>query len=213
MFDKIPSLKDFILYVIPGIIYCYITLDLYNYLESGNYIYDKVISNANLSFIGIIFSFIIGFLLSQAQIILFGKLFDKKLKKIRTIAQTQKSNTEIKKTLIKRLKNVFELQTVSETDDLLVFLCLNYVKVKTNENSNTYIDRMYNMSTFAMTAYLPVLLVLTDLLIKLKLSFCCILFIISMMSFTLYLLVKKIVINFREDYYKNVFRQFIVLSE
>jgi|JI6StandDraft_1071083.scaffolds.fasta_scaffold193216_1 hypothetical protein len=212
MFDKIPSFKDFILYVIPGIIYCYIALDLYNYFKGGCFTCDNVLNSTSMSFVAIIFSFLIGFLISQLVIIMIGILLDKKLKQMRTILETQKENIEVKTVLINKIKNVFGIQNVSETDDLIVFLCLNYVKIKTNEVSNTFIDRQYNMATFAMTAYLPVILVVIDLLIKFETKIWILIPICLLFSFIFYRLVRKIVINFRDDYYKNVFRQFISLT-
>ncbi|MES2545405.1 MAG: hypothetical protein V4548_11000 [Bacteroidota bacterium] len=213
MFDKIPSLKDFILYVIPGIVYCYFVLDIYNHFYSECYSCDDIANSLSLSFIGIIFSFIVGFFLSQLQIILFGKLFEHRFKKMRTIGESQKSNEEIKKTLIKRIKEVFEINSVSENDDLIIFLCLNFVKVKTNENSHIFIDRQNNLSSFAMTVLLPILLAIFDFSLKMKFNlFVTIIILLVMLGLLIYL-VWKIVFNFRDDYYKNIFRQFIVLSK
>ena len=42
MFDKIPSLKDFILYVIPGILICYFGLEIFNLLDLGTLTTEKI---------------------------------------------------------------------------------------------------------------------------------------------------------------------------
>jgi hypothetical protein len=213
MFDKIPSLKDFILYVIPGILICYFGLDILNILNQGTLTTEKISNDATISFVGIVFSFLIGFIFSQMQIIIFNKFLKNKFEKIRTIAESQKDNIELKKTLVERIKKTFEINGDFENDNLIVFACLNYVKIKTNEESQVFIDRQNNLSSFAMTIILPVILGIFDFLLRIKCPTLQMVIILLISILSLIYLISKIVVNFRDDYYKNIFRQFLVLSK
>lgn len=213
MFDKIPSLKDFILYVIPGILICYFGLEIFNLLDLGNLTTEKISKDSVVSFVGVVFSFLVGFIFSQIQIIIFNAFFKNTFEKMRTIAESQKSNEDLKKELISRIKKEFGLVKDFENDNLIVFLCLNFVKIKTNSESQAYIDRYNNLSSFAMTLILPVSMGIFYFLLKANYPLIQMIIILIISIFILIVIVRKIVLNFRDDYYRNIFRQFLVLSK
>jgi len=214
MFEKIPSLKDFIIYVTPGILICYFGLDIFNNYNRSVLNAGMILKDSTLSFIGILFSFVIGFIFSQLQIIIFGYFLKKRFENMRTIKESQQGNLELQKTLINRIKAVFDIDGDNiENDNLIVFTCLNFIKIKTNEASDIFIERCNNLSSFAMSTLLPILLFIWVLSIKMKFSSCTISIILSISLAFLVVVIRKIAINFKDDFYKNIFRQFIVLSK
>jgi len=212
MFDRIPSLKDFIIYVIPGIIICYFSVDIYCLLKNSTFTTDKIVGNPSLSFIGILFSFLIGFLISQFQIILFGRLFRIEFKKMCSILGCFENDTQLKNILIDKIKSAFGLTSVDEKDSLIVFLCLSYVRSKSDENNLALVDRHNNMSSFAMATMLPLTLAVLDILFRFQIGIVWTTLILLFFVVLLYWSVIRIVFNFRSDYYKNIFRLFLVLS-
>jgi hypothetical protein len=214
MFDKIPSLKDFIIYVIPGLLISYFGLDLLNYYKHSALNTETISESTSLSFIGIIFSFVIGFFFSQLQIILFNTYLNGKFRFMRTINETQKENLEIKKTLTNRIKSEFDIKGDNlENDHLIIFACLNFVKAKANQDSHLYIDRHNNLSTLAISSTLPMVLAVWDISLKITHLKDTSFGITLIFSVFLIPLVKKIALNFKDDYYKNIYRQFLVLSK
>ncbi len=214
MFEKIPSLKDFIIYVTPGILICYFGLDIFSYYKSSGIKTDDISTNNTLSFIGILLSFVVGFIMSQVQIIIFNKMKKEKLKKLRTINETQKDNLELKKCLIEMIKSIFEIDGKDiEKDDLIIFYCLNFIKAKANEESQIFIDRCNNLSSLAVSSVLPLTLAIWDLNLKIGFTKSTTFGITIIALVFLIPIVTRIAINFRDDYYKNIFRQFIVLNK
>lgn len=216
MFDKIPSLKDFIIYLMPGILICYFSLNIFNYISNGTFTTDEISGNSVLTFVGIIFSFLIGFLFSQIQLIAYNEILKKRFRKMRTIRESQSSD-EIKETLIDRIIEVFEIPTANRAalldDNLIIFTCLNYVKIKTNEESQQFINRSGNLSSFASVVLIPINLGILNLLYLFEVSGCMKLWIITFSSIIVFLVTFKIVINFRDEWFKAIFRQFLVLSK
>lgn len=214
MFDKIPSLKDFILYVIPGVLICYFGLEIFNHLDLGNLTTEEISKDNVVSFIGIVFSFLVGFIFSQIQIIIFNFFFKRRFEKMRTIEESQKANQDLKNELILRIKKEFGLTTNDfEKDHLLIFTCLNFVKIKTNSESQAYIDRYNNLSSFAMTLPLPISMGIYYFLLKTNYPLLQMTIFLIISILVIIIVVRKIVLNFRDDYYKNIFRQFLVLSK
>ena len=171
MFDKIPSLKDFIIYFIPGLLISYFGLNVVNAYRYGDLTAEMIAKNTSLSFIGIVFSFLIGFLFSQGQIISFNLCLNKIYRKRRTISYTQKYNDEIKETLVSRIKDTFEIPGKDiEEDHLIVFICLNFVKAKANQESHLYVDRHNNLSNLALATPLPAVLAFWDILLNMNCS-------------------------------------------
>lgn len=214
MFDKIPSLKDFIIYVIPGLLISYFGLDIICYYKECIINTEIIAENTSLSFIGIIFSFLSGFFISQFQILLFNKHLQAKFRFMRTIKETQKGNLEIKETLLKRIKSEFNIKGSNlENDHLIIFNCLNFVKAKANTESHLYVDRHNNLSTLAISGILPMILAFWDIALKINIQKDTALGITIIFSVFLIPLTQRISLNFKDDYYKNIYRQFLVLSK
>jgi predicted small secreted protein len=214
MFEKIPSLKDFIIYVTPGILICYFGLDIFSDYKSSGIKTEEISTNNTLSFIGILLSFVVAFIISQVQIIIFNKIMKEELKELRTINETQKNNLELKNSLIELVKSVFEIDGKDiEKDEYIIFYCLNFIKAKANEESQIFIDRCNNLSSLAVSSVLPITLAIWDLSLKIGYSTSTTFGITIIAIVFLVPIVKKIAINFREEYFQNIFRQFIVLNK
>lgn len=209
MFEKIPSLKDFVLYLMPGIVICYLSLDIINILNFG-YLTNVSLNDNSLSFVAIVSSFLLGFFCSQIQMISFSYFFKDDFRKMRTIAHALKHNEDLKFTVTKKIKTTFNLKNEIEKDDLIIFTCMSYIKSKANDNSQFYVERYNYLSSFAMTLVIPLTLGILDLLLRTKLENLQILIILLTFSFCTILILSKIIFNFREDFYINIFRQFLV---
>jgi len=216
MFDKIPSLKDFIIYLMPGILISYFSLNIFNHIFNNSFTTEQISGNSVLNLVGIIFSFLIGFLFSQIQLIIYNKVLEKNFCIIRTIDGSQTSD-QIKEILITRIIKVFEIPNANRmdilNDDLIIFTCLNYVKIKTNEESQQFINRSSNLSSFASALFLPINLGIINLLFILGASTCIIIWVITISSIIVFLITIKITLNFRDDWFKAIFRQFLILSK
>ncbi len=216
MFDKIPSLRDFILYLMPGILISYFGFNIFNIVFPCNLKPLEMFSNNMIIFIAIILSFSIGFLFSQLQIMLFNKLLRKKYQQLRSIDGSQ-SNKEIKNVLLNRIISEFQLYGIDRNvllhDNTIIFTCLHFVKIKTNEESQIYIDRFSNLSSFACAIFLPIMLGIINVLIVLPIEIPLMLSSILVSFIVVFYLIRKITVNFRDEWFKGIFRQFLILSK
>ncbi len=216
MLEKIPSLKDFIIYLMPGLLICYFSFYLLNHFNMSSLTIDQISRNPVLSFLGLVFAFFIGFLSSQLHIILFSRFLRNKIHKMRTI-NVSLTSEKTQDVLINRIIKEFDLQNVNKNDllndNLIIFSCLQYVMIKTNEESRQTINRSKNLSSFAMTLFLPIILGLIYLSINLSISNYIIIGALILVSCLLLKLIFKIILNFKAEYFKLIFRQFLVLSK
>lgn len=225
MFDKIPSLKDFIIYFIPGALICFFIIEIaHKYIGTTNT--SNFINNNNLKvFIGVLISFLVGFISSQSHIIIFTKILRKNNENMRTLALLD-FDTDLKESLIERVIREFGLNPLNEdgtnlneikkkllNDNSLFFLCLQYVKVKTNIECLKSIDRSDYMATFSSTLILPYILGCTYFLSKVGLDPCCVLFSTMVLTSIFITFIYKTIVNFRGEWYKVIFRQFMILSK
>ncbi|MES1181931.1 MAG: hypothetical protein ABUL44_03960, partial [Flavobacterium sp.] len=172
MFDKIPSLKDFIIYFIPGALTSFFGLNIFSHYfdKAAHLTTSKISADATLIFIGILFSFIVGFLISQLQIILFSKI-------LKRFVDTPIANTSLSKDLkillIEKIIRKFSLTTDKDAvlkDKDLIEICLEYIKYKSTEEANSTLNRSKNLSTLSMAINIPVVLAIWNLLIVLDIS-------------------------------------------
>lgn len=216
MFDKIPSLKDFIIYVIPGMISCYFGLNIINQINLFDkpFTSESISKNSVLTIIGVIFSFLIGFIISQLQIITYNFILNRTNTRIRTIQGTSLS-IELKEKIADQLIKTFNLNVARDrilADIQILYLCINYLKIYSTEESISSINRSGNLSTFASALPIPVMLGSWNLLLELRLS--TIQMIVILVTFFIFLIafVTKIILNFRKEWVNNVYRQFLILS-
>lgn len=214
MFEKLPSLKDFIIYFIPGVLTLYFGLFIFeHYLKSGIKA-EQISKDSTLTFIGIVFSLLIGFMLSQIQIILVNKLLRKRLRKMRTIKKSFEKELA-KETLITKVIVFFNLPSNDrnsiEENNLIVFSCLNFIKIKGSVETNFFLDRMSNLSSFASASFIPIALGSFCLLLKFNLSDCQRIIILFIESIFLIIILRKIIINYRDEWFKTIYRQFLIL--
>jgi hypothetical protein len=214
MLDKIPSIKDFIIYLMPGILICYFGLNCFNHFLGKPITICTIAENALLSFVGIVFSFMVGFLMSQLQIIAYNQILKPKFIKMRTIKGAI-SNESLRATLIDRIISEFGINTDRnklENDDLIVFACLNFVIIYTNAEGLVFVSRSNNLSSFAMTLMMPIFMGVFNLLLLLQFSGWQIAVILVIALSLIYAITRKIILNFRGEYYISIFRQFMILS-
>lgn len=217
MLDKIPSLKDFIIYFIPGSLICYFGLDiLHDKFPNSNLVTIFAIGeNGVLVFISIIFSFLIGFLFSQLQIIIYNAVLSRKYRKHRTI-EASKLPEEFKKQLASQIIKDFKLSITTPEEIIkdmqVLYLCSNYVKIYTNPESHTFINRASNISSLASSMLIPLLLIVWSFLIKLDVStFLTILILVTTTVLTIFFSL-KIVMNFKKEWIQSIYRQYLILS-
>ena len=217
MFDKIPSLKDFIIYVIPGILICYFTLNILSHFGNIQDIIgtSSISKNSVLTVIGIIFSFLVGFLSSQVQIIISNHFLYKRNIRLRTL-KTSTLSEDLKDKIATQIITIFNFDPAKKDeileDNQIFYLCVNYVKIYSNDKSVSSIQRSGNFTSFASALPIPVLLGLWDLFLIIKMPFCYIIPFLLVSLALLILLTRKIILGFREDWVNTNYRQFFILS-
>ena len=217
MFEKIPSLKDFIIYVIPGLMICFCIINIINHNPTDQFPQTKELSkDVGIALISLLFSFIIGFIFSQFQIIFLNKIVKWKNPFIRTLFGTDiDSDTKlsIMNSIISELKLVqkdnLEIQM---KDENITELVINYLNVKGNDNAVKYFERDSHLASFAITLPLPTILFSVVLLNSLNLDVLIKWIFICISSIILIILCMKISTNFRKNWVKKVFFQFLIIS-
>jgi len=159
MFEKLPSLKDFIIYFIPGLLTTVFSAGIIMRLSknSETKLMDQIGHGSTYIVVGILFSLILGFCISQVQITLFGKLMKKKIPMLRCISY-YKFHSDFQKSLIGQFKKVFDCQ--SATDDLICKMepavyCYAYILEKGKSDTVQFIDRQKNLSSLAFALPIP----------------------------------------------------------
>lgn len=216
MFDKIPSLKDFIIYFIPGALICFFTLNIFSILSPDKIklTLEGISENSVSVFIGILFSFLVGFILSQIQIIVFNFFINNNESKIRKLESTSMS-TELKTKTAEKIITAFSLngvQTATILDDpKMLHLCLNYVKSKANEEVNFYINRSSNLSSFASASTIPLLLGIWNFTLLFTMPVVCLSVLMILSCIAIIALNGKITLNFRKEWINSIYKQFLIL--
>lgn len=216
MFDKIPSLKDFIIYFIPGALISYFGLNILSLLSPNkiNITTESISKDSVLVFIGILFSFLVGFILSQIQIIVFNHFINNNESKIRKMQFTTMSD-ELKERTAQKVIQVFSLTGVQSStilnDSRILHLCLNYIKSKANDETNIYINRASNLSSFASASTLPMFLAIWNFVLLQEIPIVCFWLLMIVSLCVIILLAAKITINFRKEWVNSVYKQFLIL--
>ncbi len=213
MFEKIPSLKDFIIYVIPGLMIGFCGIGLLEYDPNDKiFTINNLSQNTGLAFVSILFAFIIGFFSSQIQIILFNKILNYQSPQIRTLAGTSLSE-ELKTNIEKKIASTFDLKanTIS-TDKSITELLINFLKIKANPDSILYFERDAILSSYSLS--LPIPLILFQIIVLLKLNISSWLLVIIGLTITFFityfcLLIAK---NFRKGWTQKIYQLFAVIS-
>ena len=215
--DKIPSLKDFIIYVIPGILTCYFGLNILDkiFATKTSINIDSISQSSVLSFIGIIFSFAVGFIVSQSQLIVYNFFFNRLFKNLRTI-QGASLSLGVKDSLTKQIKDKFKIVGVTDSeiqnDELILYNCLNYVKIFSNEESHLFVNRASNLASFASVIQIPVFLGVWSFLLSIAIPTCWVIWILTGSTILTICLTTKIIYNFRREWSNSIYRQFLILS-
>jgi hypothetical protein len=216
MFDKIPSLKDFIIYFMPGALICYLAGDLINRFSSTGILINKISDNSVLILIGIILSLLVGFLISQVQIIFFNRILKNRLQTkstIKGIGWLNDIQDSLVVEIIKRLDIPIDNKEDIKKDRNIIFFCRQYIILKSNEKGLQFIDRSSHLVSFACGMFVPVILGLIDLFLYFKCEACWIVWGVMLIGGAVFMLILKIMLNFRIGWYADIFRQFLVLSK
>lgn len=217
MLEKIPSLKDFIIYVIPGLMICFCIINIINHNPADQFPQTKELSkDVGIALISLLFSFIIGFIFSQFQIIFLNKIVRRRNPFLRTLFGTD-IDYEVKLSIINSI--ISELKLVPKDnleaymkDENITELVINYLNIKGNDNSVKYFDRDSHLASFAITLPLPTILFSVVLLNSLNLDIVIKGISIFISSIVLIFLCMKISTNFRKGWVKKVFFQFLIIS-
>lgn len=212
MLEKSFTIKDLIIYLIPGIINLMLfSFFLLSITNSDKKIFELIKNNISLSILGIVISFVLGFILSQFQIIIFKKIFEEKLKEIRKLSYCITLDV-FKPIICEEIKKEFKLDKLDNTTLLenqdIFFYCYSYVIEKSNDKSLEVINRSNNLSSFATALFIPIALIALNLVNQFSIN--CggkvVLFIFLLIPS--FFLLKKIIINFKGDFHLNTFRAF-----
>ncbi len=213
MFEKIPSLKDFIIYFIPGVLTSYFGFCIFaHYIAEVKLTIQEVSSDTVLVFISILFSFIVGFLTSQLQIILFKKV----LKRFVDNSIYQSSlYPSLKDLLIDKIIKKFSLTDSREAllkNPQVIELCLEYIKHKSTEEANSTLNRSKNMSTLAMVINVPIFLAVWNLLFVFHISGLPMFIVLILTIFGSIAASMRIAINFKKAWLEGIYRHFFIMK-
>jgi hypothetical protein len=216
MKDKIYTLlKDIIIYLFPGIIimYCLTLIFGFNLSQLGD------ISKTNIVFVGVIFSFLVGFTTTQLQIIVFLFLM-KKSNKI-TLAYCTLPNYIESKIALKVI-DTFDFNGVSEKeiikDSSILGLCKEYVAQRSNSEAISMIERDSYLSSLAFGSFIPLTLSIFSLIninqgkISLGDGFIDSIAYLILIAIIFLIILRKIGKNFRKGHAKKVFQQFLIIA-
>jgi hypothetical protein len=218
MFDKLSlAIRDVIIYVIPGLIstFCLVyVLNSFHFFGEFN-IFSKIKESTNFGIFVLLFSFLVGFLSSQFQIIVFWAIFSHG--RI-TLLKDIEIDTNIKSKIALGFAKLAQIE--GSVDESALFghencfsICQNYVNLRTDADTKASIDRESYMASFAISSFFPI--ALATIVVALKLipaigtfgvSFSAIIFITFLL-----ILIKKIAFNFRKGWSKIIYYQFLLL--
>lgn len=203
-------IKDFIIYIVPGIIVNSCIIILTNNVDWFIEDFKNNQNNTNIGLLWVIISFIVGFLITQFQIIIFNKKIKKEpLTYLNVI--TDKNVRLIIDRNIRYLLKVYENKSIKNPTDLRLF-CYQYVL---NQGTNQIINLIYRADAlflFAVSIYIPSLLLIITILFILKCILLSSLFIFLLATFLLTTLLKKIIHFFRKDKELRIYYGFLVVS-
>ncbi len=218
MNEKIPSIKDFIIYVIPGVMICFCALTFFNNHKNTGYVLANDISkDIGFAFLSVLFSFIVGFVFCQFQIIILGLLIKKKKPYIRTLYGAN-LNENIKDKIIEKyfLEFPFEKKTSKGQlmkDSKFTDYIVNRLILNNNQEGIKYFERDSNLSSFAISLPIPIILLTTVLLNQFNINMFTNIIVMPIISIIIISLCVKISINFRKGCTQKLFYQYLILKD
>jgi len=217
MLEKINlTIKDLIIYFIPGVI----TLFSLIYLNGYNFKKIEIIDNTSLVFLSIIFSFLFGFIFSQLQIILFY-IFYKRIDKDKKylLLSHCSIHAEFKNKIADQIKITFGLSSEFNVQDVfndkdILDLCDNYVRTRGNAEAYSPIERDSYLSSFSIAIFLPIVLGLLSYIKSLKDGFESWGNYVLPISLIIIIIptIGKAAINFKKGRTCKIFEQFLIYS-
>lgn len=213
MLDKISIvLKDVIIYLFPGVLIlsCLIKLTGNSFETLG------ISNNINIALIGLAFSFIFGFIVSQLQIILFWKCIKIRYRTLNDC----KFNESVKSIVIEKIIKVFNFPVSTNHDDLkddekITELCGAYVKSHCSYEAYSQIERDGYLSSFAISLFIPTVLSCIILFKEssfYNLNFWLVIFISTLLLVFLIWLIYRISINFKLGHTVRIYYYFLSIA-
>ncbi|MDQ1088585.1 hypothetical protein [Siphonobacter sp. SORGH_AS_1065] len=177
MLDKIPTLsfKDFLTYFIPGVVFCTFSYDIVFLSKKISFLpaLDIISEKPFLLIVWSVVSFVIGFFISQMQILYFRKITNKSYGSVTVIENIIKIRdiiTQVNTKLIERYK-LTSIDRTSKINQKEYFeLCENYVMNNASLETLTQISRNKSYSNLTIVSPLPILIVGLSLLYRLHLT-------------------------------------------
>ncbi len=208
MFDKIGIvLKDFIIYLIPGLLICYLGLLLWN---PEIQLISEVQTNICLTAIALVIAFVVGFICTQIQLMVANAFKGSDLWALNTLNLQENIKMHVVYKVNKLLKVDHEIlpETVLH-DNELVHFCFYYIKSNANGDAINVVERDSYLASFAISIYLPINLCFIVLLKALKMDLW------QTMGFEVvflaisFWLIRKIVVSFEKKWAEKIFYLFI----
>lgn len=208
--DKLSYLiKDFFIYLIPGLLISCCTLYLFDNFQT---LREVIISNNNLAILGCLFAHIIGFLSTQFQIIIYD-LYRKKTKNIYTLKNTVDDQI-IKNKILEKGSLILGINQEEqlEEDEMFRSFCSQYVNLHTTTESLNLIQRQQYLSTFSISIFFPTLLSLFTLMKYFLFQNSTIFITIVLSIIILLMLINEIFNNFEKGRVKSMFLTFLSIK-
>jgi hypothetical protein len=210
MLDRISVLlKDFVIYIIPGILITYSLANIIGF----DLIKNGVAISTNLATISLIFSFIFGFISSQLQIIVFWWFLSRLKKTNYKSLESSNIPVAIKEKIAEKIIQVFEISPESmsaiKTNSDTLDLCHEFLKIRASGDSISSIERDSYLSSFAISIYLPFIFTLFTVI---KFFDVASIILIAAISIFFLILVSKIATNFKQGYRDKVYMQFYAFT-
>jgi len=201
-------LKDFIIYVIPGSLIYFSGLQIIGSLEA--YV-AAIKDNNSLAILSVFLCFIIGFVFSQLQIILFWRFH--KERRAKMIEASILDRNIVIAEVCKVLKiDEITIKDKEDLDSYLVNICYNYVKIRGNNETAAAVERDSYLSSFSISIYLPIILSIIGFLEKSNWTYLHISIATIFISILLFFLTQKVAINFRKGRITRIFLQFLIFT-
>lgn len=200
-------LKDFIIYVIPGFLITTCIIQLYGKLEL---ITNLIKDNLNIAIVGLFFSFIIGFLSSQLQLVIFNILKGEKTYTLNDVIDNEPLKDRILAKFIETTGiDISQKKILPESSNIRSF-CNQYTTNFGNSESLNLIQRANYLASFSITLVIPTILCLATTLMYFQVKYISIITIIF--SCLLLILVNKIFHNFEKSRVSMIFYTFLAIS-
>lgn len=200
-------LKDFIIYVIPGFLITTCIIQFYGKLEL---VTNLIKDNLNIAILGLFFSYIIGFISSQLQLILFNIFKGENTYNLADVIENESLRNRILYLFIKTTGvEIAKKEDLFDSSNIRSY-CNQYITSFGNSESLNLIQRANYLASFSITIFLPTILCLITILTYFKVQYMWVITVVF--SCLLILLLYKIYHNFEKSRVSMIFYTFLAIS-